>query len=93
MKLKHWHGYGSVKAEKVEKTKNSIVVKVEGVHEYGLVRDDVYDAKKWLLERFMPSTKEIPYYQFELFVYEENWKCALYTFRPRFGRTWKEVGA
>lgn len=93
MKLKHWQGYGTVNAVKVEKTKDSIVVKVEGDHEYGLVRDDVYDAKKWLLERFMPSTKEIPYYQFELFVYRENCERVFYTFRPRFGRSWKEVGA
>lgn len=93
MKLKHWQGYGSVKAEKIEKTPNSIVIEVTGAHEYGLVRNDLYDAKKWLLDRFMPSVKGVDYWQFEMFVYEERWDKAVYTFRPRFGRTWRKVAA
>ena len=91
MKLKHWQGYGSVNAERVEKTPTSIVIKVQGAHEYGLVRDDIYDAKKWLLDRFLKEAKEVSPYKLTLVVYERAWNEALYIFHPKFGMTWKEV--
>lgn len=56
MKIKHFQGYGSVQAKKVSKTtignKTKLVVEVKGNHEWGLVRDDIYDAKRWLFDRF-----------------------------------------
>ena len=61
MKLKHWQGYGSVEVKKVSKTtfnnnwgekKTKLVLSVKGNHEYGLVRDDIYDVKRWLFDRF-----------------------------------------
>lgn len=56
MKIKHFQGYGSVQAKKLSKTtignKTKLVVEVKGNHEWGLVRDDVYDAKRWLFDRF-----------------------------------------
>lgn len=91
MKLKHWQGYGSVNAVKVEDKPTEVTILVTGLHEYGLVLEDVYDAKKWLLDRLCPKYKDIPYWKVTLFVYEENYKRALYTFRPKDGLTWKEV--
>jgi len=56
MKIKHWQGYGSVNAKKLSKsTKGGITtlkVEVSGNHEYGVVRDDIYDLKRWLVDRF-----------------------------------------
>ena len=56
MKIKHFAGYGSVQAKKVSKTtcgdKKKLVVEVKGNHEWGLVRDDIYDVKRWLFNRF-----------------------------------------
>ena len=56
MKIKHFQGYGSVQAKKLSKTtignKTKLVVEVKGNHECGLVRDDIYDAKRWLFDRF-----------------------------------------
>lgn len=66
MKIKHWQGYGSVTAKKVSKvTKNGVttlVVKVTGNHEWGLVRDDIYDLKRWLIDRFDKTAADVwPY--------------------------------
>ena len=57
MKIKHFTGYGSVQAKKVSKTniddnKVKLVVEVKGNHEWGLVRDDIYDVRRWLFNRF-----------------------------------------
>lgn len=56
MKIKHFQGYGSVQAKKVSKTtigdKTKLVVEVKGNHEWGLVRDDIYDVKRWLFDKF-----------------------------------------
>jgi len=61
MKLKHFAGYGSVEAKKQSKTtftnewgekKTKLVLTVKGNHERGLVRDDIYDVKHWLFDRF-----------------------------------------
>ena len=59
MKIKHWQGYGCVTANKISKTvKNGICtlrIHVEGNHECGLVRDDLYDLSRWLIKRFDKS--------------------------------------
>jgi len=61
MRIKHYAGYGSVEAKKVSKTtltneygekKVKLVVRVKGNHECGLVRDDIYDVKHWLFDKF-----------------------------------------
>ena len=61
MRIKHFAGYGSVEAKKVSKTtftneygekKTKLVVRVKGNHEWGLVRDDIYDVKRWLFDKF-----------------------------------------
>lgn len=61
MKIKHFAGYGSVTATKLScKDTNgtrNLIVKVQGNHEYGLVRQSTYDLLKWLVKRF---DKKIP---------------------------------
>ena len=61
MKIKHFQGYGSVQAKKVSKTtignKTKLVVEVKGNHEWGLVRDDIYDVKRWLFDKFEKNFK------------------------------------
>jgi GH18 family chitinase len=61
MRIKHFAGYGSIEAKKVSKTtftneygekKTKLVVRVKGNHEWGLVRDDIYDVKRWLFDKF-----------------------------------------
>lgn len=56
MRIKHFQGYGSVQAKKVSKTaignKTKLVVEVKGNHEWGLVRNDIYDVKRWLFDKF-----------------------------------------
>lgn len=59
MRIKHWQGYGSVNASVVRRITvsakhniKSILIKVSGNHEYGLVRNDYYDVFRWLLKRF-----------------------------------------
>lgn len=57
MKIKHFMGYGSVQARKVSKTKTDdgktkLVVEVKGNHEWGLVRNDIYDVYRWLFSKF-----------------------------------------
>jgi hypothetical protein len=61
MRVKHFQGYGSVEVKKVSKTtftnvwgekKTRLVLSVKGNHECGLVRDDVYDVKHWIFDKF-----------------------------------------
>lgn len=57
MRIKHFAGYGSVQAKKVSKTnagnnKTKLVIEVTGNHECGLVRDDIYDVRRWLFNKF-----------------------------------------
>ena len=91
MKLKHWQGYGSVNAVKVEDTQSSVVIEVTGAHEYGLVLENMYDVKRWLLDRLARKYSAIPYSYLDLFVYDESWDKALYIIRPRNGMTWKQA--
>ena len=65
MRLKHWQGYGTVNARKLSKGKagdncTRLVIEVTGNHEYGIVRNDVYDVHRWLVRRF---TKDCPDYR------------------------------
>lgn len=56
MKIKHWQGYGTVNAVKVNCDRGEVLhIKVTGDHEYGLERDDMYDATRWLAKRFDKS--------------------------------------
>ena len=59
MKLKHWQGYGCVDATKVKDNSCTLHICVKGDHEYGLVRDDLYDLYHWLIQRFDKSLKDV----------------------------------
>ena len=59
MKVKHFAGYGSVEVKKESKTtftneygekKTKLALVVKGNHEWGIVRDDLYDVKRWIFE-------------------------------------------
>lgn len=52
MKLKHFHGYGSLDVTKVKDTSCTLHIRVKGNHECGLRRDDLYDLYVWLVKRF-----------------------------------------
>lgn len=66
MRVKHFAGYGSVDVKKKSKTtftnefgekKNKLVLVVKGNHEWGLVRDDIYDVRHWIFEKFEKNFK------------------------------------
>ena len=66
MKVKHFAGYGSVDVKKVSKRtftnewgekKNKMVLSVKGNHEWGIVRDDIYDVKHWIFDKFEKNFK------------------------------------
>ena len=61
MRIKHFAGYGSVEVKKISKksiineygeNKTILVLRVKGNHEWGLVRNDILDAKRWLFDKF-----------------------------------------
>ena len=53
MIIKHWQGYGKVKATKEKNELGSdLHIKVKGNHEWGIVREDRYDIFNWLVKRF-----------------------------------------
>ena len=61
MKVKHFMGYGSVEVKKVSKKtinneygekKTKLVLSVKGNHEWGLVRNDIYDVRRWIFNKF-----------------------------------------
>jgi len=91
MKLKHWQGYGSVEVKKVSKTtfnnswgekKTKLVLSVKGNHECGLVRDDIYDVKRWLFDRFEKNFSG-NYYNIDMSIkddYVNGVEVATYTF-------------
>ncbi len=90
MKIKHFQGYGSVQAKKVSKTtkngKTKLVVEVKGNHEWGLVRNDIYDVKRWLFDKFEKNFKG-EYYNIEMSIKDDYIKegnidveVATYTF-------------
>ena len=66
MKVKHFAGYGSVEVKKQSKTnftneygekKTKLVLLVKGNHEWGLVRDDIYDVRRWIFNKFEKNFK------------------------------------
>ena len=70
MRVKHFAGYGSVDVKKKSKTtftnefgekKNKLVLVVKGNHEWGLVRDDMYDVRHWIFEKFEKNFKGYDY--------------------------------
>lgn len=76
MRVKHFAGYGSVEVKKVSKKtitnswgekKNKLVLKVKGNHEWGLVRDDIYDVKRWIFDKFEKNFKG-EYYNIDMSV-------------------------
>jgi hypothetical protein len=95
MKIKHFAGYGSVDVKKVSKgtfknewgeKKNKLVLSVKGNHEWGLVRDDIYDVKHWLFDRFEKNFKG-QYYDINMLIKDDYIKengldveVATYTF-------------
>ena len=53
MKIKHWQGYGCVTARKCKDSNPfTLHIRVEGNHEWGIVRNDEYDLYNWLVRRF-----------------------------------------
>ena len=91
MKLKHWQGYGSVEVKKVSKTtfnnnwgekKTKLVLSVKGNHEWGLVRDDIYDVKHWIFDKFEKNFSG-NYYDIDMSIkddYVDGVEVATYTF-------------
>jgi hypothetical protein len=69
MRIKHWQGYGSVEAKKLDRTvdENGIVtvkIRVTGDHEWGLETKDEHTVKDWLLKRMdkkFPENGRIEY--------------------------------
>jgi hypothetical protein len=70
MKVKHFCGYGSVEVKKLSKTtftnehgekKTKMVLHVKGNHEWGLVRDDIYDVRHWIFDKFEKNFKKSDY--------------------------------
>ena len=58
MKIKHWAGYGTVTAHRIPNASCTLHVRVEGIHERGLRRDDEYDLFNWLVRRFDRSVTD-----------------------------------
>ena len=61
MRIKHWSGYGTVLARKINDGQAKLHVRVEGLHERGVKRDtwDTTLLYSWLVKRF---DKEVPDY-------------------------------
>ena len=61
MRIKHWQGYGCVNARKVKEANPSTLhIRVEGNHEWGIVREDEYDLYYWLVRRFDKDVQDYP---------------------------------
>jgi hypothetical protein len=66
MKVKHFAGYGSVEVKKQSKVnftdklgnkKTKLILVVKGNHERGIVRDDIFDVKHWIFDKFEKNFK------------------------------------
>ena len=66
MRVKHFAGYGSVEVKKISKKpinngygekKTKMVLRVKGNHEWGIVRNDIYDVRKWIFDKFEKNFK------------------------------------
>ena len=60
MRIKHWQGYGCVNARKVKDGSCTLHIRVEGNHEWGIVRDDYFDLYHWLVVRFDKDVQDYP---------------------------------
>ena len=60
MKLRHWSGYGCIEATKVKDNSCTLHVVLKGDHEQGLIRNDLYDMYRFLVQRFDKSLKDVP---------------------------------
>jgi len=91
MKIKHFAGYGCVNAKKLSKKtikgKTELKVEVTGNHEWGLYRRDIYDLKRWLIDRFDKTVKDMSPYIID-YTYDGGYRTvngldteyAIYTF-------------
>ncbi len=66
MRIKHYQGYGLVEVKKISKKtiingygekKTKMVLCVKGNHEWGIVRNDIYDVRKWIFDKFEKNFK------------------------------------
>lgn len=69
MKIKHYAGYGTVNATKIKSDENELVIKVEGNHEQGIYRDDIYDIFNWLVKKFDKKTKNMTFREWNAIYY------------------------
>ena len=61
MRIKHFAGYGCVTATKCpDSTTSMLHIKVQGNHEWGIVREDEYDLYHWLVSRFDKNVADYP---------------------------------
>lgn len=97
MKIKHFQGYGCVNAKVVKKVTDTsthcdgyitktLVIRVWGNHEYGLVRNDIYDINNWLVKKV--AKVDIDYKQITTLLYEyiddiDNQEAIEYTIKYR----------
>lgn len=58
MRIKHFAGYGTVEAKKINDGKAKLHVRVVGNHEWGLQRADMSDLYHWLVKRFDKSVPD-----------------------------------
>ena len=59
MKIKHFAGYGTVTARKVNDGTCKLHIRVEGNHERGIVREDIYDLYNWLVKKFDKTVPDV----------------------------------
>lgn len=64
MKIKHFAGYGTVNATKIKDTNHTLHIRVEGDHECGVKRNDLYDVFNWLVKRFDKQFKDMSFSDF-----------------------------
>ena len=59
MRIRHWAGYGCVNARRINDGAAKLHIRVEGIHEQGLIRSDSYDLYNWLVKRFDRSVPDV----------------------------------
>lgn len=58
MRIKHFAGYGCVNAFRIKDKECDLHIQVVGNHEWGIERNDTYDAFRWLVKRFKRNIGE-----------------------------------
>ena len=93
MRIKHFAGYGTVNAKKLYKKTlpngdTVMAIEVTGNHEWGLLRNDAYDLKRWLVDRFDKDAGDFSPYRMDFSWHFEDrvingldTDCITYTFR------------